>query len=117
MNIIEVTDIHGHKHKVDLDALDAKRFAKDGEMARFSMMAWTVEGGLFICDSEQLKDHNMTTEYKVTDEQQKRVDDAYKEMCDALDYRSRTRGTPGETADQAFEAARKELEIAWRNGR
>lgn len=112
MNIVEVTDIHGHKHKVDLDALDAKRFAKDGEVARFSMMAMDCDGGLFICDSEQLKDHNMTT-----DEQQKRCDDAYKEMCDALDYRSRTRGTPGETADQAFEAARKELEVAWRNGR
>ena len=77
MNIIEVTDIHGRKHKVDLDALDAKHFAADGDRVSFSMLAMDTAGGLFICDAEQLKGRNMPNErYAVTDAQQREVERA-----------------------------------------
>lgn len=123
MNVVEVTDIHGKKHKVDLDDLDAKPFAKDGDKAHFTMMAMDTANNLFICDADQLKEHNMSNDkYQVTDEVQKRVEDAYQKMCRDLENAWRGKdykpsGTPGESPMTAYDEARRDLEIAWRNGR
>ena len=113
MRIIEVTDLEGRKHKVDADALDAKQFAKDGEKHSFNMMAMDTAGDLFIADGNQLKGAtDMTDNTKLSD-----AEISYQIMCKQLDYRSRTSGDARESADDAYHAARKQLEDAWRNNR
>ena len=117
MRIIEITDINGHKHQVDADALDAKRFAKDGEKHSFTMLSMDCNNNLFIADADQMNGHEI--EYKVTDEMQKRVDDAYQEMCRDLSNAWRGKDykpNASESADDAYIAACRDLQDAWKRG-
>lgn len=121
MQIVEVTDIHGRKHKIDLDALDAKHFAKDGDKVNFTMMCMDTGGGLFICDSNQIPKGatNMPNEYKLTDAE-KRVEAAYQQMCRDVSnaWRGKDYKPPAETTEiSAYDAMCRDLQNAWGNGR
>jgi hypothetical protein len=50
------------------------------------MMMMDAAGGLFICDAEQFEGHNMSNDkYRVTDEEQMKVEYAYQAMCRDLE--------------------------------
>jgi hypothetical protein len=124
MRIIEVTGIDGRKHKIDVDALHAE-VAKDGERLNVPMLMMDAspEGGLFFCETEQLKGvSNMTNEYKVTDEMQKSVDEAYFEYCQQLNSAWRGKdnpppaAVPNDTPERAYSEMREAMQHAWKRG-